>query len=52
MACKSEQYIRAYIRLVEQGEDRLIHGVEQGIFPIKFATQVAAAENGQIQNVL
>jgi ParB family transcriptional regulator, chromosome partitioning protein len=52
VACKSEQYIRAYIRLVEQGEDRLIHGVEQGIFPIKFATQVAAAENGQIQNVL
>lgn len=52
VACKSEQYIRAYIRLVEQGEDRLIHGVEQGVFPIKFATQVAAAENGQIQNVL
>jgi len=52
VACKSEQYIRPYIRLVEQGEDRLIHGVEQGIFPIKFATQVAAAENGQIQNVL
>ena len=52
VACKSEGYIRAYIRLVEQGEDRLIHGVEQGIFPIKFATQVAAAENGQIQNVL
>jgi len=52
VACKSEQYIRPYIRLVEQGEDRLIHGVEQGSFPIKFATQVAAAENGQIQNVL
>ena len=30
----------------------LIQGVEQGVFPIKFATQVAAAENGQIQNVL
>jgi ParB family transcriptional regulator, chromosome partitioning protein len=52
VACKSEQYIRAYIRLVEQGEDRLIHGVEHGIFPIKLATQVATAENGQIQHVL
>jgi ParB family chromosome partitioning protein len=52
VACKPVHYIQAYIRLVEQGEDRLIHGVEQGIFPIKFATQVASAENGQIQNVL
>ena len=49
---KSEGYVREYIRLVEQGEDRLIQGVEQGIFPITFATQVASAENGQIQNVL
>ncbi len=52
VACKSEGYIREYIRLVEQGEERLIQGVEQGIFPITFATRVAAAENGQIQNVL
>jgi ParB family chromosome partitioning protein len=52
VACKSPTYIREYIRLVEQGEDRLIQGVEQGVFPIKFATQVAGAESGQIQNVL
>jgi ParB family transcriptional regulator, chromosome partitioning protein len=52
VACKSETYIREYIGLVEQGEERLIQGVEQGIFPIKFATRVAAAKNGQIQNVL
>lgn len=52
VACKTEGYIREYIRLVEQGEDRLIQGVEQGVFPITFATQVAGAENGQIQNVL
>jgi ParB family chromosome partitioning protein len=52
IACKTEGYIREYIRLVEQGEDRLIHGVEQGVFPITFATQVAGAQNGQIQNVL
>ena len=52
VACKTAGYIRDYIRLVEQGEERLIHGVEQGVFPIRFAMQVSGAENGQIQNVL
>ena len=52
VACKSENYIREYIRLVEQGEERLIQGVEQGVFPISFARQVASSDNGQIQNVL
>lgn len=52
IACKSEHYIRDYIRLVERGEDRLIHGVESGVFPIKFAIQVASTEDTQIQNVL
>jgi ParB family transcriptional regulator, chromosome partitioning protein len=52
VACKSESYIREYIRLVEQGEERLIQGVEQGVFPINFARDVAATDNGQIQNVL
>jgi ParB family chromosome partitioning protein len=52
IACKTERYIKDYIHLVEQGEERLIHGVEQGIFPITFATHVAASENGQIQHVL
>ena len=27
VACKTEDYIRSYIRLVEHGEERLIHGV-------------------------
>ncbi len=58
IACKKEHYIRDYIRLVDQGEERLIHGVEQGVFPIKFATQVAAInaekqfEKGKRQNHL
>ena len=52
VACKTEVYIRDYIRLVEQGEERLIQGVEQGTLPMRFAMRVAAAENGQIQNVL
>ncbi len=52
VTCKSKEYIRDYIRLVEQGEERLIRGVEQGTFPIKFATQVASTDDGQLQNVL
>jgi len=52
IACKTEDYIRSYIRLVEQGEERLIHGVETGVFPIRFAIQVAMTEDSQIQNIL
>ena len=52
VACRKEGYIREYLRLVEQGEERLIQGVEQGIFPISFAIRVAGAANGQIQNIL
>jgi ParB family chromosome partitioning protein len=52
IACKNEKYICDYIRLVEQGEVRLIHGVESGVFPIKFAIQVASTDDSQIQNVL
>jgi len=52
IACKDEGYIRSYIRLVEKGEERLIHGVETGVFPIGFATQVASTNDAQLQNVL
>lgn len=52
VACRSGSYIKEYIRLVEQGEERLIRGVEQGVFPIKFAIMVAASDDAQIQNVL
>lgn len=52
VACKSPEYIRQYIRLIEQGEERLIHGVEQGVFPITFALQVAFSESSQLQHLL
>jgi ParB family chromosome partitioning protein len=45
-------YIQEYIRLVEQGEERLIRGVEDGVFPISFAVQVAKSDNSTIQNLL
>lgn len=52
IACKSAEYIRQYIRLIEQGEERLIHGVEQGVFPISFALQVAYSDSTQLQHLL
>lgn len=52
VACKSDSYVREYIRLVEQGEDRLIHGVEAGVFPIQFAMSVASSDDSQMQNIL
>lgn len=52
IACRTPDYIRHYIRLVENGEDRLIQGVEQSIFPISFAILVAQSDDAGIQNVL
>lgn len=52
VACRSAEYIRQYIRLVENGEERLIQGVEQDVFPISFAILVAGTDDAGIQNVL
>jgi ParB family chromosome partitioning protein len=52
ITCHSVEYVRQYIRLVEKGEERLIQGVEQDIFPISFAVLVAQADEAGIQNVL
>lgn len=45
-------YVTSFIQLVEQGEDRLIKGVEQGLFSLTFALQVAHSDSAQVQNVL
>lgn len=52
VACRSVEYVRQYIRLVENGEERLIQGVEQEVFPISFAILVAQSDDANIQNVL
>jgi ParB family chromosome partitioning protein len=52
VACRTPEYIRQYIRLVENGEERLIQGVEQEVFPISFAVLVASSDDSAIQNVL
>ncbi|MDX9974615.1 MAG: ParB N-terminal domain-containing protein [FCB group bacterium] len=49
---KDPTYVSDYINLVEQGESRLIQGVEQGLFSISFATRVAQSDDATIQNVL
>src|SRR5208282_4637119 len=45
VACRCVEYIKQYIRLVENGEDRLIQGVEQATFPISFAILVANSDD-------
>lgn len=52
LCCRSPEYVKQYIGLVENGEHRLIQGVEQGVFPISFAVLVAQSEDANIQNVL
>lgn len=48
----SGQYISDYVKLVEQGETRLIKGVERGLFPIRFAMLVARSKDSDMQNIL
>ena len=52
VACRSAEYVRQYIRLVENGEERLIHGVENDVIPISFAIMVAQSDDANVQNVL
>jgi len=49
---KGKAYIQDYIRLVEQGEERLIKGVEDGVFPLVFAMNVAQSTDRSIQHLL
>jgi len=49
---KSQEYISSYVRLVEQGEERLIKGVEDGVFSLHFAMSVAQSTNRSIQHLL
>lgn len=49
---KTTTYVTDYIMLVEAGEERLIKGVEAGLFPISFAIVVAKSSTDDIQHVL
>lgn len=48
----SPQYIRSYLTLIKQGEDRLIKGVEKGIFTLDFAMRVAESPDGATQELM
>lgn len=48
----STHYVRGYLTLVQRGEERLIKGVELGLFPLEFATKVATSPDGAIQHIL
>jgi ParB family transcriptional regulator, chromosome partitioning protein len=52
LCCRSPEYVWQYIGLIEKGEDRLIQGVEQGVFSMSFAVLVAQSDDANIQNVL
>lgn len=49
---RAESYVIGYVNLVEKGEERLLRGVEQGIFPITFALRVAESDEAQTQALL
>lgn len=49
---KQASYVSDCIQLVEQGEERLINGVMQGLFSMTFARMVAKSNDSSIQHVL
>ena len=49
---KPNAYINDYIMLVEAGEERLIKGVEQGLFSMSFAVIAARSESDHTQHLL
>lgn len=46
------EWVQGYLHLVEWGEERLISGVERGVFPVSFAIKVAEAGESDMQNIL
>jgi ParB family transcriptional regulator, chromosome partitioning protein len=49
---KAQEYVTNYIRLIDQGEERLIKGVEERVFSLNFAMAVAQSEDRSIQHLL
>lgn len=45
-------FLNDYITLMKNGEERLISGVEEGVFNISFAKDVAKSSDGNIQRLL
>jgi len=52
IAGKSDWYINQFLQLMRNGEERLIVGVERGLFPMSFAFEVSKAKTEDIQHIL
>jgi ParB family chromosome partitioning protein len=48
----SYEYVSGVIRLLENGEERLLRAVESGMMPISVAVDIADAEDGDVQAAL
>ena len=48
----STEYIYAICYLLENGEERLINGVERGVIPHSVAMEIAKAKDGDVQEAL
>jgi ParB family chromosome partitioning protein len=48
----SAEYVYAICYLLENGEERLINGVERGIIPHSIAMEIAKAKDGDVQDAL
>ena len=46
------EYVKAIIRLIENGEHRLLRAVEFGHIPVSTAVEIAQAEDAEVQNIL
>jgi len=46
------EYVRGVIRLVENGEHRLLRAVESGVIPVSVAVQIADSEDADVQSAL
>ncbi len=49
---KTQTYLKDYIQLIEQGEERLIKGVEDGVVSLNMAMRVAQSPDRSIQHLL
>jgi ParB family chromosome partitioning protein len=46
------EYVKAIVRLLENGEDRLLRAVESGHLPVSIAVEIAEADDTEVQRVL
>lgn len=48
----TSEWVGMIVKLLENGEERLVAAVETGLIPISFAVDIARADHAEVQNVL